>query len=76
MTVRQEHATHTRKARTCVTTTSRASVRTFALAMACSLPGMALSGTLPDDDYATLARAAIDQVVLPACVVHREAIAR
>ena len=61
------------KARTGVTNVSWASVRIVALVTACSLPGMALSGTLPDDDYATLARAAIDQVVLPAHVGHGRA---
>lgn len=48
-------------------------VRFLAFALLCLLPWAGQSGVLPDDDYATLARAAIDQVVLPAYVGHGRA---
>ena len=64
------------KAKCGVTTAPRASVRLAAFAITCSLAGIALSGVLPDDDYAGLARAAIDQVVVPAYVGHGEAMGR
>ena len=56
-----------------MTITSRFSIRFVTLVITCSLPGTALSGVLPDHDYATLARAAIDQVVVPAYAEHARA---
>lgn len=56
-----------------MTIASRVSIRLVALVITCSLPGAALSRVLPDHDYATLARAAIDQVVVPAYAGHAEA---
>ena len=41
-----------------------------------SMPGLGHSGTLPDHDYAALAKAAIDQVVVSACVEHAQAMQR
>ena len=49
---------------------SRASIRLLALVIMCSLSGTALSATLPDHDYAALARATIDQVIVPAYTEH------
>ena len=51
----------------------RAPTRFAALAIMLSVPAMAQSATLPDDDYAALARAAIDQVVIPAYTEHAQA---
>ena len=59
-----------------VTIMPRASVRIVALAITCSLSGLAQSGPLPDSDYAALARAAIDQVIVPAHVEHAQAMQR
>ena len=56
-----------------MTIASRISTGLVALVITCSLPGMALSGVLPDHDYAALARAAIDQVVVPAYAEHARA---
>ena len=65
-----------RKTRSGTTIASSASIRFAALAITCSLPGTALSGVLPDHDYAALARAAIDQVVIPAYAEHARATRR
>ena len=75
-TTRQARPRAQEKARSGVTVAPRASVQLAAFVIACALPGMALSGALPDDDYAGLARAAIDQVVVPAYVGHGEAVGR
>ena len=46
------------------------------LAVMCSIPGLAQADVLPDADYAALARAVIDQVVIPAYVEHAQAMRR
>ena len=48
-----------------MTTSPRPPVRYAVLAALIALPEAAPSGTLPDDDYASLGRAVIDQVVVP-----------
>ena len=48
----------------------------FALAVMLALPATALAAPLPDDDYAALARAVIDQVVIPAYAEHARATRR
>ena len=47
--------------------------RGIALAALLSVPGMLQSEALPDHDYATLASAIIDQVVIPAYAEHAQA---
>ena len=59
-----------------VTIAHRASVRFLVVMIVCWLPGKALSGVLPDHDYAALAKAVIDQVVVPAYVGHARAMQR
>ena len=44
-----------------------------ASAVLCSLPWAGHSGVLPDSDYAALARAVVDQVIVPAWVEHARA---
>lgn len=56
-----------------MTIASRVSTGLVALVITCSMPGTTLSGVLPDHDYAVLARAAIDQVVVPAYAGHARA---
>ena len=46
------------------------------LVFLCAFPWVGQSATLPDHDYAVLARAAIDQVVLPAYAEHARAMRR
>ena len=54
-----------------------ARLRSFALLAAmCGMPGLAQSEVLPDADYAALARAVVDQVVVPAYVEHAWAMQR
>ena len=48
----------------------------MALAFLLSLPWAGQSGVLPDADYAALAKAAIDQVVIPAYAEHARAMPR
>ena len=52
---------------------SRAPTRFAALAIMLSVSVTAQSAALPDDDYAALARAVIDQVVIPAYAEHARA---
>ena len=59
-----------------MTIVSRISIRCAALVIAGSLHGTALSGVLPDHDYAVLSGAAIDQVILPAYAEHARAMRR
>lgn len=54
----------------------RARIPSIVLAVMCSLPGLAQSDVLPDADYAALARAVIDQVVIPSYVEHARAMRR
>ena len=65
-----------RKERSGVSLASRVSARFVALAITCSLPGMAQSRVLPDSDYAAFAKAVIDEVVIPAHVEHARAMRR
>ena len=55
---------------------SRTRRRSLVLALLCSLPWAGQSGALPDSDYAALAKAVIDQVVVPAHVEHARAMRR
>ena len=59
-----------------VTVASRNRRRPLAFALLCALPCAGQCGVLPDHDYAALARAAIDQVVLPAYAEHARAMHR
>ena len=51
-------------------------IRLLTFALLCSLPSASQSGVLPDSDYAAFAKAAIDQVFVPAYVEHARAMRR
>ena len=72
-TTRQTRHAEGKGPRSGVTIAPGASVRLAALALACSLSGMAQSGALPDSDYAALTKAVVDQAVVPAYVEHARA---
>ena len=72
MTRRLKRDPHTR-ARTGTILASRTPTRFAALAIMLSVSAAAQSAALPDDDYAALARAAIDQVIVPAWAEHAQA---
>ena len=55
---------------------SRTRRQHLVLALLCSLPWAGQSDVLPDSDYAALAKAVIDQVVVPAHVEHARAMRR
>lgn len=62
------------RGRAAVTARARTGVVAFALLV--SLPGPGQSAVLPDADYAALAKAAIDQVIVPAFREHARAMQR
>ena len=55
------------------TLTFRSLIRPAVVASLFALPGAVSAGTLPDDDYANLSRAAIDHVVIPAYTAYARA---
>ena len=55
---------------------SRTRRQSLVLALLCSLPWAGQSDVLPDSDYAALAKAVFDQVVVPAHVEHARAMRR
>ena len=55
------------------TLTFRSLIRPAVVASLFALPGAVSAGTLPDDDYANLSRAAIDHVVIPAYTAYTRA---
>ena len=75
VTRRTRAGTHTRQ-RAGMTTGPGVRIRFVAFAFLLSLPWAGQSGVLPDHDYAALAKAVIDQVVVPAYAEHAQAAQR